>query len=122
MIVTSCHSEATAMNYCGDRSNIPDCTDAVVQNVGIVVYMFYRMFRTVAVILGFIACPTAQRLTCITTAMLDNATTSDVGRAERTGLDGIAGLILALLDHELDNLHIDVGSEVIVQLLLGRLS
>lgn len=51
--------------------------------------------------------------------MLSGAATSDVGRAE-TMLDGFAGLLLASLDHEFDDLHVDGGSENSLQLLLGR--
>ena len=37
-------------------------------------------------------------------------------------MDGIARLFLASLYHELDNVHIDGGSEDGIQLLLGRLA
>lgn len=52
--------------------------------------------------------------------MIDDATTSDVGRAERTVLDGFAGLLLAFPDHDVDNVDIFGGSENGLQLLLGR--
>lgn len=52
--------------------------------------------------------------------MLDDAATSDIGRAGRSVLGGFAGLLLASLDHELDDIHIDRGSENILQLLVGR--
>lgn len=104
----------------GDCSNLVGYRGAVVQNVGIVVYMIYRMICTVAAILGSIACPMVQRLTCIAAAMLGGATTSDVGRAGGTALDGSAGLQLASLDHELDDFVIDGGPENCLQLLLRR--
>lgn len=73
--------------------------------------MGYRMICTVA-ILGFVTCPTTQRLTWATTAMLHSATTGDIGRAvEGTALNGISGLLPASLDHELDYFHVVGGSE-----------
>ena len=82
-------------------------------------YMIYSMACTVR-ILGFIACPRSRRLTCGATTMLGETTTSDIGRAGAIALDVVAGLILSFLDHELDDIHVDGGSEDCLQLLLGR--
>jgi len=65
---------------------------------------------------------TDSRLTCIATAVLDGATTSDVGRVEGITLDGVARVLPAFLDHELDDIHVDGGPEDGLQLLLGRLA
>jgi len=51
--------------------------------------------------------------------MLDGATTSDVSRVEGIALDGVARMLPALLDHELDDIHVDGGPEDGLQLLLG---
>jgi hypothetical protein len=52
--------------------------------------------------------------------MFDGATTSDVDRDGGVALDGIARLLLAFLYQELDDVHVDGGSEDGLQLLLGR--
>lgn len=52
--------------------------------------------------------------------MFDCSTAGDVGRVERITLNGIAGLLPAFLYHELDDIHVDGGSEDRLQLLLGR--
>ena len=54
--------------------------------------------------------------------MLDSATTSDVGRVEGIALDGVARVLPAFLNHELDDVYVDGGSEDGLQLLLGRLA
>lgn len=43
--------------------------------------------------------------------MLGGTTASDVGRAEGITLDSIARMLLAFLYHELDDLHVNGGSE-----------
>ena len=43
--------------------------------------------------------------------MLDSAATSNVGRAKGRSLEGISGLFLAFLYHELDDIHVDGCSE-----------
>ena len=43
--------------------------------------------------------------------MLDGTTTSDVGRVEGITLDGVARVLPAFLDHELDDIHVDGCSE-----------
>lgn len=43
--------------------------------------------------------------------MLGGATTSDIGRVEGIALDGVARLLPAFLYHDLDDIHIDGGSE-----------
>ena len=51
--------------------------------------------------------------------MLDGATTSDVGCVSWVTLDGVARVLPAFLDHELDDIHVDGGPEDGLQLLLG---
>lgn len=43
--------------------------------------------------------------------MLDGATTGDVGRVERATLDGVTRVLLAFLDQDLDDVHVNGGSE-----------
>ena len=63
------------------------------------------------VILSSIIGPLAQRLTYVATAMFGGATTGDVGRVEGIALDGVARLLPAFLYQELDDVHVDGGSE-----------
>lgn len=63
------------------------------------------------VILSFVTSPLTQRLTCVAAAMLDGATTRNVGRVAGIAMDGVARLFLASLYQELDDIHVDGGSE-----------
>ena len=54
--------------------------------------------------------------------MLNGATASDVRRVEWITLDCVTRVLLAFLNHELDDIHVDGGPEDGLQLLLGWLA